>query len=412
MRIPRELQQKIDCSKFNSQELIDNSKILRELIEEARSDFTGENTLGLFNKLSIEDRKNMLKELDIFRSEIYKIKGKNISEYYINEYYNKYVKFCPFFLYTKKWANVDGFTEDIINKLICSVRSDQIDNINLDDYINMGKALIDNETIIKETLKTKRLGEFGEITLNEIVDKGFEVLSPLSQFTTDYSNVIAIGGSLISSYFFFKSVVRLYEKTAFKEAYKLSSADDLLKYNLIRSKEVKSFMVFAAPFIVGTFWVLKKQIGGPNVNINIQNNIEDNATSAGILCFIKNRIPKYLGPIIWMILCLFFMDLPSKIGESIMSSYLVYVKWFFFLGSITSFFMICYYIFSIYLVYKFSKQDTKISDFYPEFIRNWYKFNQSLSHSQNISLFIGIYYRLMFIYLIILLLCLLVLYIL
>ena len=84
----------------------------------------------------------------------------------------------------------------------------------------------------------------------------------------------------------------------------------------------------------------------------------------------------------------------------------------FFLGSITSFFMICYYIFSIYLVYKFSKQDTKISDFYPEFIRNWYKFNQSLSHSQNISLFIGIYYRLMFIYLIILLLCLLVLYIL
>ena len=67
----------------------------------------------------------------------------------------------------------------------------------------MGKALIDNETIIKETLKTKRLGEFGEITLNEIVDKGFEVLSPLSQFTTDYSNVIAIGGSLISSYFFF-----------------------------------------------------------------------------------------------------------------------------------------------------------------------------------------------------------------
>ena len=32
-------------------------------------------------------------------------------------------------------------------------------------------------------------------------------------------------------------------------------------------------MVFAAPFIVGTFWVLKKQIGGPNVNINIQNNI-------------------------------------------------------------------------------------------------------------------------------------------
>ena len=80
------------------------------------------------------------------------------------------------------------------------------------------------------------------------------MLSPLSQFTTDYSNVIAIGGSLISSYFFFKSVVRLYEKTAFKEAYKLSSADDLLKYNLIRSKEVKSFMVFAAPFIVGTFF--------------------------------------------------------------------------------------------------------------------------------------------------------------
>ena len=43
----------------------------------------------------------MLKELDIFRSEIYKIKGKNISEYYINEYYNKYVKFFPFFVYKK-----------------------------------------------------------------------------------------------------------------------------------------------------------------------------------------------------------------------------------------------------------------------------------------------------------------------
>lgn len=78
----------------------------------------------------------------------------------------------------------------------------------------------------------------------------------------------------------------------------------------------------------------------------------------------------------------------------------MFVKWFFILGTISSIMMIAYYVVTLCLKYKVSKQETKttLSDFYPKSFIDWYKLNESIGQSKNRSIFIQIYYKLLLTY--------------
>ena len=88
------------------------------------------------------------------------------------------------------------------------------------------------------------------------------------------------------------------------------------------------------------------------------------------------------------------------------------VKLFFFLGSISSFILICYYIINIYLYIMFSQEKLNIFIYLPSFILGWVKNIQEISKEENKSFYIEFYLRLIFVYMFILFLCLYILYLL
>ena len=318
----------------------------------------------------------------------------------------------------EKW---DGLTAKLTQELFVP------NSIGLKDLIEINKVVEKNKPEIKETIiKSKPLVEISETTLNQIVDKGLDVLGSYS-FPVSVGDVIG-GVNLISSYFLYKGVVNLFAKHAFKQ-----NIPNTIQYQRMKAKEIQLFMIIGAPLIVASLYTMK-QVAFPTKIIINSESVSSSGGVAGapqeitknpglsslipILGGFSKKVPGWLKSVILLIFSIIFVKyifiytgLSSSTVLMVISK-LKLVKLFFFLGSISSFILICYYIINIYLYIMFSQEKLNISIYLPSFILGWVKNIQEISKEENKSFYIEFYLRLIFVYMFILFLCLYILYLL
>ena len=179
-------------------------------------------------------------------------------------------------------------------------------------------------------------------------------------------------------------------------------------------------MIVAAPLIVGSIFVIKNVAITPKISVKIDSvsatedkEIIPDAVS-GLIPFIKQRLPSWLKAVISIIISIIFLNYIYKYTglnegnniKSILLSNLVLVKLFFILGSISSSIMIGYYILNIYFFIMFSREKINRNIYLPQFILDWLKFIQKISKYENKGLYIEFYFRLILVYIFILLLTL------
>ena len=98
--------------------------------------------------------------------------------------------------------------------------------------------------------KNKPLGDAGDISINDLINKGLDTLdTPLVQMIKNNVDV-SVAGSLLSSMILYKTIVNLYTKSAFNSSSILELA------NTTRSKEVALFMIIGAPAIVDSIMAI------------------------------------------------------------------------------------------------------------------------------------------------------------
>ncbi len=107
--------------------------------------------------------------------------------------------------------------------------------------------------------------------------------------------------SFIPACFIYNSIVKLDSKVAFRET--IENLRDLPQITQMKSKELKLFMIFGAPMLVGIIYVIKNGTFLPKIYFPIDNylvsenvasntNNEDNLNSCfGIIAFLKNKKP-------------------------------------------------------------------------------------------------------------------------
>ncbi|YP_001504353.1 orf322 (mitochondrion) [Pleurotus ostreatus] len=268
----------------------------------------------------------------------------------------------------------------------------------------------------------KPLGKFLDKNLNELINTGLDIISPLYDLYLNYPTELTSLASFIPAIFIYKSIVNLYSNIAFKHTPTNFSPIDLHPFTQMKSKEVKLFMNLGTPFllwIVGILYAIRNILFQYKITLTIDNSIvsdnftsntnnEDNLNSGfGIIAFLKNKKPFWIKEIIVIGISLYFLNYLYKNLESnennILSSYflnyIIYVKIFFIFGLISSLFMILYYICTIYLFIMFSKKKISKPIYLPEFILNWIDEIHKMSFIKNKGFFIEFYFRLIMVYL-------------
>ena len=289
-----------------------------------------------------------------------------------------------------------------------------------------------NKTEIKERImKDKPLGELGERTLSEIITKGIETLyhilpkgAEAVQSTTG-TNII-FGG--VSAYFMFSQSVKLFTKSAFSDKPQLLTPEDILDYHRMKSREIRTFMLFAAPLIVGTLYAIKNSVFSPrlDINVNIESlpqveaietkTINKSIFPLGAFLFLR-KISSWILPharvlIFIVISSIILVNLLKYLGISNLEGHnslfsLLYsipyaifiVKLFFIFGSFFSFYKLFNFILSYYFFRMFSDKKLSMPVYLPQFILNWLLFIKRISQVEHKGLYLDIYFRLILIYL-------------
>ena len=154
------------------------------------------------------------------------------------------------------------------SKISVSDRIDIDKSLDLTNIKAISDTYLQNKNVILETFnREKPLGELDEYTFNELIVKGNEVISPI------YNNLsIGVESAFVglSLFLMYKNVVKLFDSLAFKEYSKNISADKLVDYKRLRARKVKTFMVFGAPFIVGSLYAIKQLSFGDKVKFELE----------------------------------------------------------------------------------------------------------------------------------------------
>lgn len=176
-------------------------------------------------------------------------------------------------------------------------------NIGLKDFKGIREEMLINRSEIKEIiLKSKPLGNVGEVIFNEIVSKGIDIISPITEVVTP--NILG-GFSLIPGYFMYRGIVRLFDSLAFKENMPIG---DLNEYRLMRARVLRAFMICGAPLIVGSLYVIKNVTFTPNFIISNELKLDnenkeisnESVKSISLLVFF-NKYPKWLKSFIFFL---------------------------------------------------------------------------------------------------------------
>ena len=221
--------------------------------------------------------------------------------------------------------NCAEFWERVRKKPIVNDVIKEEQNLSNSNIIEYNEILHANkETVLSGLQKIpklapdKPLGSAGDITINELITKGFEVIdTPLVKMIRENVDVSVVGG-YISAMILYKSVVNLFVKSAYSK-----SLPDIIKAPSTRTREIALFMLLGAPFVVGCMWTGGLVFGGKvvvNLNANANNELEGidsvnkteiegtSTISSNSLFLFLNKLPSWLK-IILKYLALYFIGL-------------------------------------------------------------------------------------------------------
>lgn len=172
-----------------------------------------------------------------------------------------------------KWKKKKELVDDIVNK-------NKLNILNYTEFLEANKQTVISEFKNKKSvLINKPLGTAGDITVNELLSKGLDVIeTPLVKMIRENIDVSAAGFG-ISSMIMFNSICKLFMKITYGKDY-----PEVLKHiPSTKAKEVALFMLVGAPFVAGWMWTVNKIIGGKVVvNLLVNNELE------GIRSVIRN----------------------------------------------------------------------------------------------------------------------------
>jgi len=363
----------------------------------------------------------------------------------------------------RQYEEVSGKWDALRNKTL----SDKDIDLNALDYKNLSdrdikniqSVIKDNPTDIINTVKeNKILGEFGEKTLNQLLNDCFGMFAHIEKIGIDsqVAGVVFSGGSAV---FLYRSVVKMYVKHAFK----YSQTSSVLKNQgaEMRAREIRFFMLWAAPVI--TCALLVGRYGLPlkwslNIGVDINSSSSDMSTTTqsissnqdisvnqestlksdgagnqdsgavvggglmggiGFFSSVKNIVPKWLRQLIYLVFYIVFINYFLTLVEKnttfdiklLFYEYSFLIKLFFMVGAFFSVLIVLLNILNYYLFIKFSKDqkdEIKFSPYLPQFILNWLNQIKKISkvEDKDKSFFLGFYFRPMFVFSINFLLCL------
>jgi len=268
--------------------------------------------------------------------------------------------------------------EDVVNKL------------NLFNYNKYYHANITGISVFKQPntellVKNKPLGSAGDITVNELISKGLELVdTPLVHIIRDNVDASVVGG-FISSMIMYKTIVNLYIKSAYGQ--NLPEPAFLRNVPTTRAKEIALFMLVGAPFVAGWLWTGKQVIGGKVVVNILANEIEGSGSvkkneiegiSKSSLFLLLNKLPSWLKAIL-KYTALYFIGLfiikvfgyQSNIINEIYFQVAVYLIWFLKIYLILNLLVLIYFVWKLYIIVMFAKNKEYLNpEGYPKFIKN------------------------------------------
>lgn len=271
------------------------------------------------------------------------------------------------------WAKVKNqhLVKDIVNE------NKDLTNSNLFDYnefLHTNKEIIRSELkITKPLAPNKPLGSAGDITTNDLINKGVEIVdTPLVQTIRENVDVTVVG-TYLTSMIIYKTIVNLYVKSAYSTTF----TDIILSAPSTRSKEIALFLLIGAPFVVGCMWSGNKIVGGKLI-VNVVSNNELEGTSSSSFFLFLNKLPSWLKAILKYIafyfIGLFIVNVigyKSNIIRELSSQSNVYLLYFLKIWAILNFLVIIYFIWKLYVIVMFANNKEYLNpEDYPKILKN------------------------------------------
>jgi hypothetical protein len=286
------------------------------------------------------------------------------------------------------WDNIRNkhLVKDIINEET-SLNNSNISNVN--EFLRTNKETILSEANLTTTAFTgnKPLGSLGDVTLNELINKGIEMVeSPLVKMIKENVNIEYIGTS-VTSMIMYKAVVKMFMQSAYAP---IPLPESLLLGPSTRPREIALFMLMGAPAIVGALMGINYATGaGSKLIVSVAENTGLEGASSGsssssfFLFFNKvfNKLPSllksWLKVILKYIVFSFIITIitsligyNSNILSEVSSRFNIYLVFVLKLYSILNFFVVLYFLLRIYVLKMFANNKEFLKpENYPKWIQ-------------------------------------------
>ena len=343
------------------------------------------------------------KEVDI-DSEKYELLFKKIQEIF------KFIETSPVaanLLKEKGLLNyLETFNKDSNNKVLSEEQMAEINKITE----SLNNKLSNEVAEIGDVEVDKPLGEFGEVTLNQIWSKYNEYCKPLSDVMVGVDpTYVKLGVSSISFVLIYRTVCSIYSKIIHTNpAYKQKlSKRDAFRLDKMRINRVSTFTTYTAPLIVAALFSLKvfavkpavdvtlsiNTGGGVEANVPVENEVSDisnNKISFFSIALLK-KISKNIGLVF---LVSFILMIVEKYLKPLPIDWLYYFKW----GMVIYIILVLFKILSIVvelMLFKYvcNHKDLKISKKLPLKLQDRLDLFKSISRNEINSLnFEKLYY--------------------
>lgn len=242
-------------------------------------------------------------------------------------------------------------------------------------------SIAQNENILKP------LGEYGDITLNQICNKlkdlKWESVVNNGVFTV---NLIPFCANLVGYGF----ILRSYVKHVYNQPYQKTGVDLNLQ-KAVRNRNLAIFSLVGAPLTLVLLKALSpslKEIISVSFPIGNESQLDNNKNllpGFTVFSFLNKKIPNWLK-LLFKLLLLSLLVL-KLLGINILDfmNSLYYLRMYCYVSCTL---VIFYQLLNIYLVHKFSNKNIKISKVLPDFLINWLKEFEEISSSvENIKEF-------------------------
>jgi hypothetical protein len=278
------------------------------------------------------------------------------------------------------WDKVrkESLIKDIINK------DKELTNSNIleyNEFIHANKETFVSELNLTKTLApNKPLGSLGEITINEFLTKGFELIdTPLVQMIRENVDVSVVG-SFFSSMILYKTVLNLYMKHTYSNPNVLQTLGGSPS---TRVREITFFMIVGAPMVVGALMGINWATAGKTkVILKIAENTDlegaSSISSSSSFFLFLNKLPSWLKAVLKYIALYFILwfivsviGYNSNIIQELSSQFYFYLVYFLKFWTILNFLVVIYYILRLYVLKMYANNKEFINpEDYPKFIKN------------------------------------------